>query len=110
MKRDFHTETPNHNGTNTQERRNWGKIGLKRNNHGVWSIESRIVIGQRDDVGTFTWCRSNETVIHLKSFLTCGRMSAHIEILDNFIISYIENWFDDYKVIFFRRKMHLVTE
>lgn len=38
MKGDFHTETPNNNGTNTQKGRNWCKTALKRNNHAVWTI------------------------------------------------------------------------
>ena len=85
-----------------------------------------ICIDQGDDEGVFVWCRLNETYKHVRRrktgkfyesfriwgcmlFKRSGKMeiipsitSTHVytEILDNFLIPLIENWFGDDKVIF----------
>ena len=87
--------------------------------------ESRICIDQRDDVGNFFWCHSNEickddcpkkTSKFSKLFIIWGcrlfkgpeeiaiiasTISVHMynEILENFLISLIENWFGNDEVI-----------
>ena len=96
---------------------NWMKV--------ILSDESRIYIGHSDDPGAFVWCHSNETHGYdclkkisklLELFMIWGCMSfkepgdlaivistintkAYIEILDNFIIPRIENYFVD-EIIF----------
>ena len=82
---------------------NWRKM--------IFNDGTRIWIDQGNNAETFVWCHSNVTyeVIHDTSFKRPGKMAiniltidayVYIEILNNFLILSIENWFGDDEVIF----------
>ena len=73
----------------------------------IFNDKSRICIGQGDDAGSFVWYCLNETYkdiwqreqVKLPS-LSCISFEGLFEIMDNFLILSLENWFCDDEVTF----------